>query len=131
MEQFTTEKLIKAYIKIRDAIAEKEKEHKAEIKALEEQLDMVQGELLTHCEAAGGNISVPGVGRVARRVSKQYWTSDWQSLYQTIKEHDAFHLLHQRISNKAMQQFLEENPDVHPAGLNLDSRYAVTVTKAS
>jgi hypothetical protein len=131
MEQFTTEKLIKAYIKIRDAIAEKEKEHKAEIKALEEQLDMVQGELLTQCETAGGNISVPGVGRVARRVSKQYWTSDWQSLYDVIKEHDAFHLLHQRISNKAMQQFLEENPDVHPVGLNLDSRYAVTVTKTS
>jgi hypothetical protein len=131
MDQFTTEKLIKAYIKIRDAIAEKEKEHKAEIKGLEEQLDMVQGELLAHCETAGGNISVPGVGRVARRVAKQYWTSDWQSLYAVIKEHDAFHLLHQRISNKAMQQFLEENPDIHPAGLNLDSKYAVTVTKAS
>jgi len=131
MEQFTTEKLIKAYIKLRDAIAEKEKEHKAEVKALEEQLDMLQGELLTQCEAAGGNISVPGVGRVARRVAKNYWTSDWQSLYSVIKEHDAFHLLHQRISNKAMQQFLEENPEVHPAGLNLDSRYAVTVTRAS
>jgi hypothetical protein len=131
MEQFTTDKLIKAYIKIRDAIAEKEKEHKAEIKALEEQLDMVQGELLTHCEAAGGNISVPGVGQVSRRIAKNYWTSDWQSLYEVIKEHDAFHLLHQRISNKAMQQFLEENPEVHPAGLNLDSRYAVTVRRAS
>ena len=85
MEQFTTEKLIKAYIKLRDAIAEKEKEHKAEVKALEEQLDMIQGELLTQCEAAGGNISVPGVGRVARRVAKNYSTSDWQSLYDVIK----------------------------------------------
>jgi hypothetical protein len=129
--EFNTDQLIKAYIKIRDAIAEKEKEHKAEIKVLEDQLDVVQQELLAHCEKAGGNISVPGVGRVARRVAKQYWTSDWDSLYQVIKEHDAFYLLHQRISNKAMQQFLEENPDVHPAGLNLDSRYAVTVTRAS
>ena len=129
--EFTTEKLIKAYIKLRDAIAEKEKEHKAELKGLHEQLDLVEQELLVHCDKAGGNISVPGVGRVARRVSKQYWTSDWESLYNIIKEHDAFHLLHQRISNKAMQQFLEENPDVHPAGLNLDSRYAVTVTRAS
>ena len=131
MEQFNIEKLIKAYINIRDALAQKAKEHKEEIKALEDQLDMVQGELLAHCEEAGGNISVPGVGRVARRIFKQYWTSDWESLYQVIKEHDAFHLLHQRISNKAMQEFLESNPDLHPAGLNLDSRYAVTVTRAT
>ena len=129
--EFNTDRLIKAYIKIRDAIAEKEKVHKTEVKVLEDQLDLVEQELLVHCDNAGGNISVPGVGRVARRVSRQYWTSDWDSLYQVIKEHDALHLLHQRISNKAMQQFLEENPEIHPAGLNLDSRYTVTVTRAS
>ena len=89
--EFTTDQLIKTYIKIRDAVAEKEKEHKEELKALKDQLEVVEQELLAHCEKAGGNISVPGVGRVARRVSKQYWTSDLDSLYQTIKEHDAFH----------------------------------------
>ena len=63
--EFTTEKLITAYIKLRDAIAEKEKEHKAELKGLHEQLDLIEQELLVHCEKAGGNISVPGVGRGA------------------------------------------------------------------
>jgi hypothetical protein len=96
--EFNTDRLIKAYIKIRDAIAEKEKVHKAEVRVLEDQLDLIEQELLVHCDNAGGNISVPGVGRVARRVAKQYWTSDWDSLYQVIKEHDAFHLLHQRKS---------------------------------
>jgi len=48
-----------------------------------------------------------------------------------IKEHDAFHLLQQRLTTKAMEQFLEENPKLVPPGLNMDSKLTVTVTRAS
>jgi hypothetical protein len=129
--EIETDKIVKTYIKVRDAIAEMGARHKAEVKGLQEQLDTLERELLTRCEEAGGNISIPGVGRVARRISRNYWTNDWDSFYKLIKEHDAFHLLHQRISVKALQQFLEEHPDVMPEGMNVDSRYAVTVTRAS
>ncbi len=126
----TTERLVETYIKIRDAIAEKERAHKQDIAKLQEQQDVISKELLTRCEAAGGNITTP-VGRVARRVAKRYWTTNWPALYQIIKEHDAFHLLNQRITTLAMEQFLEEHPDVLPEGLNLDSTLTVTVTRAS
>lgn len=126
--EFTTEQLVATYIKIRDAIAEKEHQCREDVKLLEAQKDVVEQELLAVCESVGGNVSTP-VGSVRRRIAKQYWTSDWDALYQVIKDNDAFHLLHQRISQKAMQQFLEENPDVHPAGLNVDSKYTVTVVR--
>jgi hypothetical protein len=124
----TTEKLIETYIKIRDAKDIRAKEHKAELKNFDDQLDVLQTELLARCEEAGGNITTP-VGSVRRRISRMYWTSDWPSFYQMVKEHDAFHLLHQRISNKAMQEFLEANPNLVPPGLNADSEYAVTVVR--
>jgi len=123
----TTERLIKAYIKLRDAIEEKERE-KSKLKEMQEKISV---ELLTRCEEAGGNISIPNVGRVSRRVSKRYWTSNWPALYKIIKERDAFNLLHQRITNSAMEQFLEDNPDIMPEGLNLDSEQTVVVTRAS
>ena len=123
----TTDRLVKAYIKLRDAIEEKERE-KSKLKELQEQIAQ---ELLARCEEVGGNISIPNVGRVTRRVSKRYWTSNWPALYEIIKKHDAFHLLHQRITNSAMEQFLEENPDIMPEGLNLDSEQTVVVTRAS
>jgi len=126
----TTDKIIAAYIKIRDSIATIKQRHTEELRTLEEQLEVLSQELLERCEAAGGNLSVPNVGRVTRRVSKQYWTSDWPAMYQMIKEHDAFHLLQQRFTNKAMEQFLEENPKLVPPGLNLDSKMTVTVTRA-
>ena len=123
----TTERLIKAYIKLRDAIEEKERE-KGKLKEMQEK---IATELLSRCEDAGGNISIPNVGRVTRRTSKRYWTSNWPALYKIIKEHDAFHLLHQRITSSAMEEFLEENPDIMPEGLSLDSEQTVVVTRAS
>jgi hypothetical protein len=126
-----TEKIVETYIKVRDAIAAMEQRHKEEKRNLVEQLEVLEQELLSRVEQAGGNISVPNVGRVARRISRNYWTNDWESFYKVVKEHDAFHLLHQRISNKAMQEFLNEHPNLMPEGLNVDSRYTVTVTRAS
>lgn len=129
--EISTEKIVSTYIKVRDAIAAMEQRHKEEKRNLTEQLEVLEQELLSRVEHAGGNISIPNVGRVARRVSRNYWTNDWESFYKVVKEHDAFHLLHQRISNKAMQEFLDEHPDLMPEGLNVDSRYTVTVTRAS
>ena len=129
--EVTTEKVVETYIKVRDAIAAMEQRHKEEKRNLVEQLEVLEQELLARVEQAGGTISVPNVGRVARRISRNFWTNDWESFYKVVKEHDAFHLLHQRISNKAMQEFLNEHPNLMPEGLNVDSRYTVTVTRAS
>lgn len=128
---YPTEKVISAYINLRDAIAEKRKQQEAELLQMEEQLEVLNRELLVRCEEAGGNISVPGVGRVNRRIDHQYWTDNWTAFYEMIKEHDAFHLLHKRMSMKAVREFLEENPDATPPGLHSDSKYVVTVTRAS
>jgi hypothetical protein len=39
------------------------------------------------------------------------------------------HLLEQRIHNGNMRNYLEDNPDVLPVGLNADTKYAITVRK--
>lgn len=122
-----TEQLVKLYIKLRDAIEEKEREIKEKVK----KQDMIAQELLVRCDTAGGNISITGVGRITRRTSKRYWTTNWPALYNMIKEHDAFHLLHQRITTTAMEEFLEQNPNLMPEGLNLDTNQTVVVTRAS
>ena len=126
----TTEKIIETYIKIRDAKDAKAREHKAEIQKFDDQLQVLEDELKVRCEEAGGNITTP-VGYVKRKLSTRFWTSDWASLYKVIKDYDAFHVLHQRISTVAMQQFLDDHPDVVPPGLNADKEYTVVVTRKS
>ena len=46
-----------------------------------------------------------------------------------IKENDAFELMEQRVHQTNMKSFLEENPNLMPPGMNIDSRYAITVRR--
>jgi hypothetical protein len=38
-------------------------------------------------------------------------------------------LLYQRINTANMEQFLEENPESHPPGLNADVTQTIVITK--
>lgn len=125
MSDISVDKLVKAYIKIRDARSELTKQ----IDELEEQQNTIQAKLLDICKEMGVDSLRTEFGTVSRRVSKRYWTSDWDSFYKFMKEHDAMQLLQQRVSNGNMEQFLEENPDLHPPGLNVDASFAVTVRR--
>ena len=129
MENVTTEEMVVAYRKLRDAIAEKEEQHKTEIAALKEQLDVVAASLLDVCNEQNADSIRTPAGTVTRRVNTRYWTSDWDAMYRFIKEQDAPFLLEQRIHNGNMKQFLEENPDVLPAGLQADRKFVVQVRK--
>jgi hypothetical protein len=44
--------------------------------------------------------------------------------------HNAPDLLEKRIHQANMKQFLEENPEILPAGLNVDSEYTLMVRRS-
>jgi hypothetical protein len=123
------DQLIGVYRTIRAAIDEKEDAHKKEIEALKKDLEAVSNGLLQICNEQNVDSIKTAHGTAIRTVKSQYWTTDWQAMYRFIKEHDAFHLLQQRISNSNMKTFIEENPDAYPVGLQCDRSYALSVRK--
>lgn len=128
-ENFTVNELVATYVKIRGVIAKKEEDHKAELAKLQEQIDLVTGKLLEVCQSQDiSTIKTPS-GTLTRKVTSRYWTNDWGSMYEFIKKHDAPFLLEQRIHNSHMRQFLEENPDQCPAGLQSENKYTIQVRK--
>ena len=124
------DKLVKVYIKIRDAKAAKTKELEDEIAQLDEQLGAVEAELLELCKSTGQDGGKTQHGSFRRSVKTRYWTSDWDKMYQFIKDNDAPELLERRVAQTAFKEFLASNPDKMPEGMNVDSRYAITVTRA-
>jgi hypothetical protein len=123
--ELNADRLTKIYVKIREArrdLAKKDKE-------LEEQLDMVAQQLLEICKEQGAATIRTSHGTISRRTNKRYWPTDWDAFYKFIKEHDAMPLLFQRINTNNMDQFLEENPELHPPGLNADVTQTVVITK--
>ena len=123
-------KLVQVYVKIRDAKAAKQKEMEAELATLDAQLEAIETELLELCKATGQDGGKTQFGSFRRSVKTRYWTSDWDSMYRFIKEHDMPELLERRVSQTTFKEFLQENPDKMPQGMNVDSRYSITVTRA-
>ena len=129
MENIKADELVLTYRRIRDAIHEKEEAHKEEIAALKAQQDVVSEALLALCNDQNLDSIRTAAGTVTRSTLTRYWTSDWGSMYEFIKERDAPFLLEQRIHNGNMRQFLEDNPEDLPIGLNADTKYVVRVRK--
>jgi hypothetical protein len=131
LKDVPADKLVSIYRKIRGVIDEKEAAHKAEVGELKGHLDVVSAKILEICNAQNLDSLRTPEGTVTRRAVTRYWTNDWEAMYRFIKEQDAPFLLEQRIHNGNMRQFLEENPDTLPMGLNADTKYAITVRKPS
>ena len=125
------DQLVAVYIKIRDAKDLKTKQMEAEISALEEQLSMVADELLEICKATGQDGGKTSHGSVTRTIKSRYWTSDWDSMYKFIREHDVPELLERRIHQGNFSDFIKENSDLMPAGVNVEAKYSITVRRAS
>ena len=68
-------------------------------------------------------------GLFFRSTKTKYWTSDWEQMYSFIKEHDVPEFLDKRLNQTNVKQFLEENPDVLPKGMNVDTEYVISVRK--
>jgi len=66
---------------------------------------------------------------IIKRVSSRYNPTNWEAVYRLVDKYKAYGVLHKRIHDTNMKDFLEEHPDEYPEGLNVDSRYAVTVKR--
>jgi phage host-nuclease inhibitor protein Gam len=124
-------KLVSAYIKMRDAKDALTREYEAKINEVKEQMELVEQALLEICKETGQDGGKTAYGTFSRTVKTRYWTNDWGSMYRFIKENDAIQLLEQRVHQGNMKQFLTENPGLLPEGLNTDSKYSITVRRAS
>jgi hypothetical protein len=125
----TIDKLAAMYIKIRDKRSELKRAFEAQDAALEEQMKLLEVEMLDICKETNAETIRTKSGTVMRSIKSRYTTNDWDSMYQFIREHDAFGLLERRLHQTHMKQFLEENPELLPVGLNVDREYTVVVRR--
>ena len=130
MSDAKADKLTLAYIKMRDKRAELAKEYEAEDARIQEQMDMVEAELKNMCEEIGADSIKTAYGTVYRSVKTQYQVNDWDNMYKFVMEHNIPQVLFKRISTTNMKQFLDENPNLMPIGMNIDNRYTVTVRRS-
>jgi ATP-dependent Lon protease len=125
----SVDKLTKAYVAIREARNELSAKFEKEDNDLVEQQDKIRRALLDYCKEHGVESVRTSAGVFYRTVKQRYWTSDWESMNKFIMEHNVPEFFEKRLHQTNVKQFLEDNPDLLPAGLNVDSEYVISVRK--
>ena len=122
-------KLVRVYLKMKAKRDEITAEYKEKEGAIKSQMDLVKRALLDYCKDSGNDSVRTSEGLFYKSTRQSYWTSDWESMGKFIVEHGVPDLLDKRIHQSNMKQFLDENPDLLPPGLNVDKEYSITVRR--
>ena len=123
-------KCVKAYLKIKAERTKLSEDFKTEDGKLEEQQGLIKTELLSYLKDNDVKSVKTEAGTFYKTIKTRYWTGDWEQMYKFVLEHEVPEFFEKRLSQSAVKQFLEENPETLPKGLNSDSEFVVTVRKA-
>lgn len=125
----TADQLVAIYIKMRDAKDTVKRDMEQQINEIDEQMQVIAQQILEICKDTGAESIRTAHGTAYRTIKQRFWTNDWEAMHKFIRENEAMELLERRIHQTNMKQFLEEHPDLKPAGLNIDREYAVTIRR--
>jgi len=128
-DEISVDELSAEYMRIRREREELKTKFSEEDGKLESRMGDIEQALLEKMMSADLSSMSTSNAIVIRRIERRYSTSNWDEIYRLIDKHKAYGLLHKRIHDTNMREFLEENPDEYPENLNVSSRHAVTVKR--
>ena len=126
----TVDKMVNAYIKMRDHRSAIKAQYEDEDNSVKDQMAAIESELLELCKTTGTDGLKTQFGTVSRSIKTRYDATDWEAMHKFVLEHSAPDLLERRVAQRAMNEFIENNPELMPPGLNVTSQYAITVTRS-
>jgi|TARA_R110000787_G_scaffold130784_1_gene242725 seryl-tRNA synthetase len=119
------EKLMHTELKMREAIEELE----TKVKDIKAKRSQVQNALNEACQQLNVTSLKTPVGTLSRTLKTRYWTSDWPEMHKFLKANDVLELMEKRISQGNMKEFILNNPELSPPGLQATSEYTVSIRK--
>lgn len=132
MSELNTEKLVKTYLTIRDERDKLTREYDEKYKELQNDLLQIEQVLLNSCNEIGAETIRTGHGTVMRTTQEKYVCGDWDNFKKFVLENQAIELLHQRIHNGNMKEFLSNREDEGlPPGINSMREFKIIVRKPS
>jgi len=123
-------KMTEVYLKIKTERERLSAEFKEADDKLVGQQNTIKSALLGYLKENDIKSVKTDAGTFYRTVKQKYWTSDWEHMHEFILEHKVPEFLDKRLNQKNVREFLDENPDLLPKGLNVDAEFALTIRKA-
>lgn len=123
------DRCVSTFLKIKIERTRLKESFTAKDNTLQKQQDLVKEELLKHLKENDLKSVKTDSGTFYRTVRTRYWTDDWEALHKFVLENEVPELLEKRLHQSSVSQFLEDNPELVPKGLNTNSEFQVTIRK--
>ena len=128
---YTTEMLVDRYIELRDLIAEKAAQFKAEKESLEESLKALNDEMFVRLKASGGtSLKFAGVGSIISKTAGTFKAADMGEFLRYVAESGKVELLQARISTSAITEWSGDNNNTLPPGIIAETTHSIVVRRA-
>ena len=126
MNEVDDDRLVAAYLKIRDQAAVHKKEFEEAHKRFTDARDKILEEMLNRMNMRGNDGFKTEHGTVYRFETVRCSVADEALLYGWIKENDAMDMLERRIKSTAVQEYIAEKGET-PPGVNVFREYTARV----
>lgn len=123
-------KMVKAYIKMRQARADLKKKFEEEDKSIKEKMDIIEAEMLRQMQDSGiDSIKTPS-GTFYRQEEVTPAGSDWNAFYNWVRDNDAFDALERRIKKTFIKEYMDAHDGGIPPGVSVYREYVVRVRRS-
>jgi hypothetical protein len=130
MDKLKVEALARAYVKIRDARAEKTRAYEKEDAELKAKQTKIGNVMLAFLSEHGIDSAATEAGTFYRQEELTPTGSDWGAFYAWVREHDAFDALERRIKKTFIRQYMDDHEGTIPPGVSVYREYVVRVRRS-
>ena len=123
------ERLLRAYIKMRDTRTDAKRQFDQADKAMVEKMGLIEAQLLKMLNAAGSDsLKVSGVGQAFLAKQVVVRATDWNALWEHILKSKNIDLLQKRVSSTAVQEYVKTEGEL-PPGVDMITERVVNVRR--
>lgn len=123
------DKVVTAYIQLRDKKAEMKKEFDLATAGINEQLEALENFIMEKTNELGVDSFKTEAGTAYRYETVSATVGDWDKTLEFIKSTDSWDMLEHRVSKKAVEGYKEAYGEI-PPGINFTSMFTIGVRRS-
>jgi hypothetical protein len=125
------DRLVKVYVKIRDAKLAFKKEADATLADFDRKLAIIAAELKSRAQQEGVDGFKTEYGTVYMAVDYKVSCADWGAFYQWVKENDELDFLERRIKSAKVKEYMDAHNGELPPGVSVFKELEARVRRSN
>jgi hypothetical protein len=124
------DKMVKAYIKLREQRSAIKKEFEEKDSVLKSKMEVIESAMLQQMNESGIESIKTAAGTFYRQEEVTPTGSDWDAFYSWVSANNAFEALERRIKKTFIKEYMETNSGAIPPGVSVYREYVVRVRRS-